>query len=238
MTRTIEYLHLSTLTADPANPRTHALDTITDSITRFGYLEPIVRDERTGFIVSGHGRTEALLASQAAGEQPPEGVQADGADWLVPVVTGWASRDDAEARGALIALNRTGQLGGWDDTALLDLLNQLSTTDPGFTGIGFDVNDLDDLTARLEEAGAADPRDYQNTRETPSMTDYAEKYDEQGRRLIVLDYDKEQYNEVTTRLRLMRDETGTESNADAVLKHLLAVYPEVPETALTEANGA
>lgn len=149
--RTLTPTPLSDLRADPANPKAHSLDTIGDSIGRFGYVEPVVLDERTGFIVSGHGRTEALRARFARGEEPPEGVTLDAkGQWLVPVITGWASRNDAEARGALIALNRTGEIGGWQDDILLSLLQDLSESDQGFTGIGYDQGELDRLRSYLD----------------------------------------------------------------------------------------
>jgi len=118
--RRVEYLPLSELRENIRNPRTHDESTIDASIGRFGYLEPIVRDERTGLIVSGHGRAKVLREMRERGESVPEGVRAaaDG-EWMVPVVTGWGSRTDAEASAALIALNRTTELGGWVDEALL-----------------------------------------------------------------------------------------------------------------------
>jgi hypothetical protein len=148
--RALTPMPLSLLVPDKANPKAHSLDTIGDSIGRFGYVEPVVLDERTGFIVSGHGRTEALRARFARGEAPPEGVLiGEKGEWLVPVITGWASKNDAEARGALIALNRTGEIGGWQDEVLLDLLEDLSRQDEGFTGIGYDQGELDRLRAYL-----------------------------------------------------------------------------------------
>jgi len=212
--RTLTYFPLAQLQADPANPKAHALDTIGESIGRFGYVEPIVLDERTGFIVSGHGRTTALRRAKAKGAPPPEGVLlGEGGDWLVPVVTGWASKNDAEARGALIALNRTGQLGGWEDQQLLELLDQLSDTGDGYAGIGFDEGDLDDLRARLEELPPAGDIEVPEHRET-----------EGGRGLIVLDYARSDYAQVTAWLKQLRDEYGTDSNADALLAHLADVF--------------
>ena len=221
--RTLTYFPLAQLQADPANPKAHALDTIGESIGRFGYVEPIVLDERTGYIISGHGRTRTLSEAKARGESPPEGVQVgERGEWMVPVVGGWASKNDAEARGALIALNRTGQLGGWEDRQLLDLLNQLSSTDEGFAGIGFDINDIDDL---MDKLGEHDPAD--NSVDTTNIHDYQDRYDEQGRRLIVLDYDKDDYPAVTARLKVLREQTSTESNAEAILAHLLALMPNI-----------
>jgi hypothetical protein len=220
--RTLTYYPLAQLQPDPANPKAHAIDTIGESIGRFGYVEPIVLDERTGYIISGHGRTKTLTDAKARGEAPPEGVQiGERGEWMVPVVGGWASRNDAEARGALIALNRTGQLGGWEDAQLLTLLDTLASSDAGLTGIGFDINDIDDLMDRL---GEHDPKD--NTNDTTTISDYSDRYDEQGRRLIVLDYDKDDYPAVTARLKVLRERTGTESNAEAILAHLIDLMPD------------
>ena len=125
--RTVEYRPLSSLEGDPRNPKAHDVSTITASVGRFGYLEPIVLDGRTGLIVSGHGRAETLRAMRDRGESPPEGVREEPPGvWLVPVVTGWSSRSDTEAGAALIALNRTTELGGWVDEELIRLLTDLA----------------------------------------------------------------------------------------------------------------
>lgn len=152
--RQISYLPISDLQPDPRNPKSHALDVIDDSIGRFGYVEPIVIDERTGFIVSGHGRTKTLQQMAQRGETPPEGLQIDAdGNWLAPVVTGWASRSDSEAAAALIALNRTTELGGWVDDALLNILEELTEVDAehGLDGLGFDYGILEELRNSVDE---------------------------------------------------------------------------------------
>lgn len=148
--RKIEYLALEELEADPRNPKSHDLETIDHSIGRFGVLDPIVRDGRTGYIISGHGRKTALEAMEARGETPPEGVMVskDGS-WLVPVATGWSSRTDMEASAALIALNRTTELGGWVDDALLELLDGLSEMEEGLVGVGFDEDSIIELAEKV-----------------------------------------------------------------------------------------
>lgn len=149
--RRVEYVALAELKADPRNPKAHDEATIDASIGRFGVLDLIVRDERTGFIVSGHGRHKAFSAMEERGESAPEGVQvAEDGSWRVPVVVGWASRTDTEAGAALIALNRTTELGGWVDDALLDLLDDLGDTVEGFTGVGYGESDLHDLKKYVE----------------------------------------------------------------------------------------
>lgn len=149
--RKIEYIPLNELQADPRNPKAHDLETIDKSIGRFGVLDPIVRDGRTGYIISGHGRRKALEAMEERGETPPEGVQlSDSGKWLVPVATGWASRTDSEASAALIALNRTTELGGWVDDALLDLLEDLEDSEGGLVGVGFDEDSITKLAESLD----------------------------------------------------------------------------------------
>lgn len=158
--RRIAYLPLAELVEDPRNPKAHDQAVIDSSIGRFGMLDPIVRDERTGRIVSGHGRREALVQMEDRGEAAPEGVRtADDGSWLVPVVTGWASRTDQEAAAALIALNRTTELGGWVDESLLDLLDGLSDEQDGLAGVGFDEEEIEELRTRLEDLGDGEEGD-------------------------------------------------------------------------------
>lgn len=147
------------------NPKGHDPDAIAASFDRFGYLEPVLLDERTGKLIAGHGRLD-LLQSRFADDPsaPPDGIR-KGRDgrWLAPVVRGWSSADDTEAHAAGIALNRLVERGGWQRDDLADLLATLAETDMGLDGIGFDEIDLDDLVrdieldANLEAAGFAVP---------------------------------------------------------------------------------
>lgn len=149
--RRTEYIPLDHLQADPANPKAHDGDAIDASIGRFGIIDQIVRDDRTGYIISGHGRDEALRRMRDRGDNPPEGIRLDASGhWLVPVIVGWASRTDSEARAALIALNQTTMLGGWVDDALLDLLDDLTAEgEHGLIGVGYGEDDIDALRQRV-----------------------------------------------------------------------------------------
>jgi DNA modification methylase len=146
-TRRIEYLPLDEIRANPANPKGHDVDTINGSVSRFGYIDGVAVDERTGYLISGHGRTKTLRAMKARGDEPPDGIQVgpDGA-WLVPVQVGWSSRNDTEAKAALISLNRTTELGGWVDESLLELLDTIDD----YTGVGFTGGEVEDLRRKLE----------------------------------------------------------------------------------------
>lgn len=158
--RQVEYRPIASLEGDPRNPKSHDVGTITASVDRFGYLEPIVVDGRTGMIVSGHGRAAALRAMRDRGEAPPEGVREEPPGvWMVPVVTGWSSSSDSEAAAALIALNRTTELGGWVDDALVGLLGELAGVPDGLVGVGYTGSDIDHLRALLGDIEDGPPDD-------------------------------------------------------------------------------
>ncbi len=150
--RRIEYVPLSSLKSAKSNPKKHADTDVKTSIGRFGYVEPMVVDERTGLLVAGHGRKDALTGMKAAGQDAPDGVTSTGGEWLVPVLRGWESRSDIEAKAYLLASNQLTALGGWDNASLTEMLKELS--DAGaLDGVGFGDAEL---TALLDAAG---PRD-------------------------------------------------------------------------------
>lgn len=238
--RHIEYLPLAELSPDEANPKDHATELLDASVGRFGFVEPIVRDERTGRVISGHGRMSALQAMEARGDTPPDGIHVDAQGvWTAPVVVGWASRSDSEAQAALVALNRAGESGGWIDDALTSILDNLADIDDGLAGVGFNLDDLDDLHVRLEAdleavdaendipAGGTTVPGPDGTSESPSLAEYASRYEEQGRRMVVLDYDRDAYAVVVARLAELRHATHCDNNSDAVAAHLAEVFPNV-----------
>lgn len=138
--RRIEYMPLGALKAAKNNPKRHASEDIGKSIGRFGYVEPLVIDERTKRLVAGHGRLGTLQARRDAGEPPPDGVRAEGGEWLVPVLRGWGSKNDADAEAFLVATNRLVETGRWDDEKLTELLENLGEV--GLPGTGYSPEDL------------------------------------------------------------------------------------------------
>lgn len=155
--RALEYVPLGDLKENPANPKAHRVGLVGSSIGRFGVADVIVRDDRTGLIISGHGRRAALTQMRDSGQSAPDGVLvADNGEWLVPVVTGWASRSDQEASAALVALNRASEVGGWDDESLLMVLSELSLADGGLTGVGYTDSDVEALVRSMAEEGAVE----------------------------------------------------------------------------------
>ena len=199
--RELAYRSLDMLKENSANPKDHDKATLESSVGRFGFMEPIVIDERTELIVSGHGRIAALREMESRGETPPDGIRIDQfGGWQAPVITGWSSRSDTEASAALIALNRTTETGGWEEEQLLALLNELSAED-ALDGIGFDEDDIEILRYKLEEV-------LEETETPDDFTD--EELEEFGQtglsRLIIPDLTLEEVNT----FRALPGETDTD----------------------------
>lgn len=149
--RRIETLPIDQIPEAPRNAKAHDEARIAASLGRFGYIEPMVLDERTGRLVAGHGRLAELRARHARGEQAPDGItiRADKM-WMAPVVRGWRSRSDEEADAAAIALNRVGEAGGWNRDVLAEVLAELQQGDADLAeATGFTAGQLDDLMAEL-----------------------------------------------------------------------------------------
>lgn len=149
--RRLEWMTLEALKPAAKNPKRHALETLGRSVNRFGYVEPVILDERTSRLVAGHGRREALMKMRATKQEPPDGVRVDEKGrWLVPVMRGWSSRSDAEAEAYLLASNRLVETGGWDDGQLAELLKSLADQD-ALDGVGFGEDDIARLLAAAPE---------------------------------------------------------------------------------------
>lgn len=172
--RWLDYLPVEELEGADRNPKGHDLDALGASMDRFGYTEPIVLDERTGKLVSGHGRMTQLLIAENDPEKgdPPEGIQVgEDGRWLVPVVRGWSSANDLEAEMFLVAANQLTIAGGWaDQSGLLDLLTAGREGPLGLLGTGFGEQEVEDLLSLLsppptldeleKEHGEPDPADF------------------------------------------------------------------------------
>lgn len=155
----VQYVPLSSLKPAKRNPKKHEIDTVLTSMVRFGYVAPMILDERTGRLVAGHGRLESLKKAQAEGKAPPKRVRVENGDWLVPVVRGVAFQDDSEAEAYLLADNQTTILGGWDEEELTAIIQSLGADD-ALAGTGFEdlfqeqaVIDEDDPTPLIDHAG-------------------------------------------------------------------------------------
>jgi hypothetical protein len=204
--RWLGWVALADVAEAPRNAKAHDTGAISRSVARFGYVEPMVLDERTGRLVAGHGRLAELRTREAQGEDAPDGIRTtpDGT-WLVPLVRGWRSRSDAEADAAGLALNRVGESGGWDQGTLAELLAELATDPDLLDSTGFDPAYLDDLLAELGDAVVL-PEQATDAEHAPLLPrgDPAEPRTVQGLRevgLMFSDEDHREYTELLVRLR-------------------------------------
>jgi hypothetical protein len=145
----VEYVPLSKLQRAPRNPKAHDLGLIERSMGRFGYVEPIAINEKTGRLVAGHGRLDALEKRRAAGAEPPERVIVQNGEWCVPVLRGISFESDADTEAYLLASNQITIAGGWLDDELAKVLGDLAEQDGGLEGVGFEQDDIDELLRRI-----------------------------------------------------------------------------------------
>jgi len=136
----IQSIPVERLNAAAYNPRKELRPTdreykkLARSIDKFGYVEPIIWNERTGNVVGGHQRLKILIAS---------GVK--------KIDVSVVDLSDQDEKALNIALNKID--GEWDNEKLFALIDELSQSlDATITG--FDQEEIDAMIASLsEEAG-------------------------------------------------------------------------------------
>lgn len=150
----IEYMPLDALLKAPRNPKLHNQVGITKAINRFGYVDPIVMDERSGHMSAGHGRLESLEKLHKAGKKPPGRLKVgpDG-KWWVPVLRGISFKNDDEAMAYLLAANKLPESGGWDVEDVALIARQFDDNKISFDGIGFDPAELSAMLPSDDKAG-------------------------------------------------------------------------------------
>ena len=117
------------------NPRNNdgAVNAVAASIKEFGWQQPIVVD-RDGVIIAGHTRYKAAQKLKCK---------------EVPVVVA-ENLTDEQVRAYRLADNKTGELAGWDFSALEEELAGLAEIDMqqfGFTGSEAEDFNIDNLFA-------------------------------------------------------------------------------------------
>lgn len=148
--RRIEYVALDDVATAERNAKEHDLPRLVRSIEEFGFTIPLLPDDRTGRLVAGHGRLVALRQMRDSGATPPEGVHVTDGAWFVPMIRGWASRDDDHAAAVSVADNRLSEVGGWDDNTLAELLEEIVDGNPDLLDVtGFTVDNLDEMLRDL-----------------------------------------------------------------------------------------
>ena len=126
----IEHKAISELIPAPYNPRKdiqpydEEYEKLKRSLQEFGYVEPVIWNERTGYVVGGHQRLKVL---KQLGETEIDCVIVD-----LP---------EEQEKALNIALNKINN--DWDDDKLKALLEDLQDTDIDITLTGFDSAELD-----------------------------------------------------------------------------------------------
>jgi ParB-like chromosome segregation protein Spo0J len=122
---------IDTLVPHPENPRQGNVQAIASSIEEHGFYGTVVAQVSTRRILAGNHRIES---ARALG--------------LGKVDVAWLDIDDDQARRILLADNRVGDLGVYDQAQLAELLKTLSE-ESDLVGTGYDLDHLDDLLADL-----------------------------------------------------------------------------------------
>lgn len=118
----------------PDNPRNGDMDALIESIKTHGFMDPIVVQKSTGYILAGNHRWQALHYFNEA---------------TVPVI--WYTGDDLGAKKFLLADNRVGDRGRYDEHALLDILKTIQDEDStaGLVGTGYTTDDYNAILAQM-----------------------------------------------------------------------------------------
>jgi hypothetical protein len=149
---TLKYIPLTELKEWEENPKQHDVETIAESILRFGFRDPEEVDPTSNRLLAGHGRVKALWQLYSRwnkGEiKLPAHIVLDKTEWLIPAVTGQPFDSDSEAEAYLLANNKTSALGGYDSDKLRDMLGRVQKTNKGLLGTAFSETDVASIMSR------------------------------------------------------------------------------------------
>jgi ParB-like chromosome segregation protein Spo0J len=137
----------------PLSPKDPAYRKLKASVERFGLVEPLVWNQRSGRLVGGHARLSIL---RELGHE------------TVPVAV--VDLDDDREKALNVVLNNPAAQGRYDSRKLATLLTELDGL-PAFADTGFDPSALRALT--LEPAPDAEPPPPANRVEVTLVTDAA-----------------------------------------------------------------
>lgn len=154
-----EALPLTDLTPFPGNAKIGDVPTILESLCRNGqYRSLIVRETEEGLTVLAGNHTLQAIAAHGPGDCVLTLANGNGyhfpcglcgnQPWEPVARCEVVECDDATARRINLADNKTAERGGWDESALAELLDGLDD----FTGTGYSESDLADLVTAVEEA--------------------------------------------------------------------------------------
>jgi DNA modification methylase len=134
LAESIELWDTSALQDYADNPREHTPDQIrriAASISKFGFIDPIIVDRKTREIIAGHG-SRAAAALLGLPRVP-----------VIPI----EHLSEAERHAFVVAHNRLAELSAWNDDKLRAVLGKLQTALPDLPELGFNAPALRRLLA-------------------------------------------------------------------------------------------
>ena len=212
-------MKLDKLMADPANPRTHDarnLEAIEASLREHGQVEPLVVQKSSMMVIAGNGRAEAM---RKMGWKLAEVVLLD--------------VGDVEARRLSIALNRSGELAGWDEGILAKHLQELSEVadiDWSFNSLGFNEEEFNGLVAAfgdvVEELEMDSPPEIKQLPDDEANGDLPpgtspSPMPNSGVRMVQLFLSEDTIDGFQMAVRHLAKEWGTDNITDTVYKAVL-----------------
>jgi DNA modification methylase len=148
LNESIENLSIATLKPYPKNARTHSkkqIRQIADSITRFGFTNPVLIDKENT-ILAGHGRVEA---AKLLGRQDVPCIRLE---HMTP----------QQKRAYVLADNKLALNAGWDEDLLAEELKELLLQDEFTIDVtGFSIAEVDHIIENSFKEEAGDPREDQ-----------------------------------------------------------------------------
>lgn len=206
-----ELVPVEDLTEHPDNPRKGDVEGIVTSIVRNGWHGVLTVQRSTGLVIIGNHR---LRAARQLG--------------MTHVPVEWKDCTDEQARNDLVADNRAGDLGHFDEDALAEMLVE---ADPdALSSMLFSAEDVAGLVLPLEPPDddvaepAADPDGVVITTTAAEGTD---GYLAAQTRSIVLPYALADYIVVADGLRDLRRAYGLDTNAAVVARLVAEVAAKV-----------
>lgn len=151
----IEWMDAKEMVAHPQNFRRHPQSQVTQirkSLDKFGWLQNVIWNRRSGYILNGHARIE--LAAKAGQKVPVRVVDVN------PLVE----------KQILLALDKTGEGATFDEETLVSLINQV-VEEVDELPIGWTATELEKLITSVE--GNEDEEEPEEEDELPTLSEDA-----------------------------------------------------------------
>lgn len=199
----IQKIEISKLTGDPANARKHGdrnIQTIVESLNRFGQQKPIVVDS-SNCVRAGNGTLEAARSL--------------GWTHLDCVVTELKGSD---AIAYAIADNRTAELAEWDDGVLIATLEGLQL-EGLLSSAGFSDDELAELMKDIELDG--DGTTGEVPEQTPGIDRSTQEYLDGNEKQFQFFVSAKDFDEVQAAIEQAKNKSGSKTNSEAIVWKIL-----------------